>query len=190
MPGAAARNPESAGTPAIFTAPVLHWLLQRQCRGVHVLVGASRRGDSDCEWITAPVGPHGNDVDGWCFRCDGEDGSERRLLLAFAQPEALSPRERAQLAGYLEFATACADAGGDGDAVALLPRDEIGRHIHDLRNALNSLLMNVAVIATKLPPKDRAGRFATQAQADGERCAARLQALAEAIRPADAPLAR
>ena len=47
--------------------------------------------------------------------------------------------------------------------------------------------MNAAVVNVKLSPEEREGRFAKQVQADGERCAALMQELADAIRPPDAP---
>ena len=82
------------------------------------------------------------------------------------------------------------DGGGAGAPGAVsVDRDLVSRTIHDLRNGLNSLLMNAAVLAAKLPPADRDGRFARQVQADGDRCATLLQALADATRPPDAPLA-
>lgn len=77
--------------------------------------------------------------------------------------------------------------GDDAGASVSVDRELVSRTIHDLRNGLNSLLMNVAVLAGKLPPADREGRFALQAQADGERCATLLQALCDALRPPDAP---
>ena len=77
--------------------------------------------------------------------------------------------------------------GGDAGGSVSVDRDLVSRTIHDLRNGLNSLLMNVAVLSGKLPPADRDGRFARQAQADGERCAALLQALCDGLRPPEEP---
>ena len=80
------------------------------------------------------------------------------------------------------------DGGGAGAPGAVsVDRDLVSRTIHDLRNGLNSLLMNAAVLAGKLPPADRDGRFALQLQADGERCAALLQAFCDALRPPEQP---
>ena len=76
--------------------------------------------------------------------------------------------------------------GGDAGGSVSVDRDLVSRTIHDLRNGLNSLLMNAAVVAAKLPPPERDGRFARQVQADGDRCATLLQALADATRAPDA----
>ena len=70
-----------------------------------------------------------------------------------------------------------------------MDREQLSRAIPDLRNGLISLLMNAAVLAAQLPPADRDGRFARQVQADGDRCATLLQALADTTRPPDVPLA-
>ena len=183
MPGAKARNPD--GEAALFTAPVLQWLLRHGCRGAIPVDGAAA-GD-DPEWTTLPVGPHGSPASGWRFGWRDDDGGDHRLLLVFTDRDALPAQARAALAGYLAFAARC--AGGGAGAAAIMDREQLSRAIHDLRNGLNSLLMNAAVLAAKLPPADRDGRFARQVQADGDRCATLLQALADTTRPPDAPLA-
>jgi hypothetical protein len=183
MPGGTARSPDGR-VGEFFTAPVLQWLQQRGCRGVHALDD----GDGPAPaWRTAPVGPHGSDISGWHFGFRDGDGGGRGLLLGFADREALSAGEREALAGYLALAGNCA-GGGAGPAV-LVDRDMVSQRIHDLRNGLNSLLMNVAVLGTKLPESERHGRFASQVQVDGERCAALLQELADTVRPPEPPLA-
>ena len=48
--------------------------------------------------------------------------------------------------------------GGDAGGSVSVDRDLVSRTIHDLRNGLNSLLMNVAVLSGKLPPADRVDR--------------------------------
>lgn len=79
---------------------------------------------------------------------------------------------------------AASNDGGRGEHVVLqIDAETLARRLHDLRNGLNSLLMNAAVLAAKLPPAERDGRFARQVQADGERCAALLQDLAAAVLP-------
>jgi hypothetical protein len=185
MPGETGTSPDGSG---LFAPSALQWLHGHGCRGIHRLPDVAP-GDMP-DWITVPVGRHGGDESGWRFGWRDADGRERRLLLAFDAPDALPPPARAALAGYLAFAGPCSGGdAGDGPAV-LVDRDDVAVRIHDLRNGLNSLLMNVAVMTTKLPPEERSGRFATQAQADGERCAALLQALADALRPPVAPLSR
>ena len=183
MPGVTARSPDGPGGD-LFTAPVLQWLQRRGCGGVHALDDDD---DDAPRWRTAQVGPHGSDVSGWRFGYRDETGAGHGILLGFAERDALSADERTTLAGYLALAGPCADAGR-GPAV-LVDRDAVSQRIHDLRNGLNSLLMNVAVLGTRLPEAERQGRFAKQVQIDGERCATLLQALADIVRPPGPPLA-
>ena len=188
MPEAAARNPDDDG---LFTAPVLRWLHRCGCRGVHRLEDdAAEAGDAPLpagttpEWVTRPVGRHGTPVSGWRFGWFDDTGRARHLLLAFADAEQLPEAARSGLAAYLGFAGGCRDE--PGGSAHLIDRDDASRRLHDLRNGLNSLLMNAAVMTTKLPPADRDGRFARQVHADGERCAALLQEFADALRPGGA----
>ena len=185
MPEASARSPDGDG---LFTAPVLQWLRRQGCRGVHPLGDADGPGDTDAPaWTTVAAGSHQAPIRGWRFGWRDAAGARRALLLDFAEPDQLPDASRALLAAYLDLAGRCLD-DGPGSA-HLLDRADASRKIHDLRNGLNSLLMNAAVMAVKLPPAEREGRFAQQVQADGERCAALLQELSEAIRGPDAPRA-
>ena len=178
MPAESARTPDES----LFTGPVLQWLRDRGCRSVHALDS----GDDDTPaWVTLPVGRHAAPVSGWRVGWPGEDGRTRHVLLEFGEPAQLPDAPRRELADYLRFAGRCAD--GAGGAAHLIDRDETAQRLHDLRNGLNSLLMNAAVMTTKLPPAERDSRFARQVQDDGERCAALLQELADAIRPPESP---
>lgn len=192
MPEAAARNPEAG---ALFTASVLQWLQRCGCRGVHPLdddpsVSAAESAtpvEPAPEWVTLPIGRHGSPVSGWRFGWRDDTGRPRRLLLGFDDAAHLPETARRELGAYLVFAgSRAADAGRPAH---LIDRDDVAQRLHDLRNALNSLLMNAAVVNTKLPAAEREGRFALQVQADGERCAKLLQELADAIRPPESPRA-
>jgi signal transduction histidine kinase len=180
MPGEAGRNTESGG---LFAAPVSRELQRRGCRGVHVIEGMA---PVEAHWATAPVGPHGSAAYGWRFGLAGADGQPASsVLLEFADRDALDEAARAALAAILGASAAFAGTAPPCGSCALVDRSSLSRHLHDLRNALNSLLMNAAVLAAKLPPAERENRFARQVQVDGERCAALLQALSDATRPAD-----
>ena len=186
MPEASARSPDGDG---LFTASVLQWLRRQGCRGVHPLGDGDGLGDTDAPvWTTVAAGPQKAATRGWRFGWRDAAGARRALLLDFAEPDQLPDASRAALAAYLHLAGRClGDAPGSAH---LLDRTDASQKIHDLRNGLNSLLMNVAVLTTKLAPADREGRFAMQVQADGERCAALLQSLNDAIRPPDGPPGR
>lgn len=180
MPGAT--TPADDGIDRLFTAPVLQWLHRRGCRGVVPLdVDAPAAPPA---WTTAPVGRHDADASGWRFGWTTPEGRARHVLLEFVAADALADADRAALSGYLALAGACAD-GAAGPAL-LVDRDAAAARLHELRNAVNSLLMNASVVVVKLPPEHREGRFALQVPQDGERCARLLQAFADALRPPDA----
>lgn len=178
MPGEAARNADGGG--GLFAASVLQGLERLGCRGVHVLACEAPAAP---EWVSLPLGPHGSPLPGWRFGL-GETGAGtgRAVLLEFADPDALDEDARRAVTDCLRAAAVLAPAGSTARCVAPVDRGDLSRHLHDLRNGLNSLLMNAAVLAAKLPPAEREGRFARQVQADGERCAALLQTLADATR--------
>lgn len=73
------------------------------------------------------------------------------------------------------------DPAALGEANEPLPitREELEVLVHDLRNHLNSLLMNAAVIASACPDRARLGHFIDQVERDGERCAEALQRVAD-----------
>lgn len=65
-----------------------------------------------------------------------------------------------------------------GDLVQI-PREELQTVIHDLRNHLNSLLMNAGVVAAACKDRERFGRYIEQFEREGERCAEELQGLSD-----------
>jgi hypothetical protein len=65
-----------------------------------------------------------------------------------------------------------------GDRVTL-PREELQVLVHDLRNHLNSLLMNAGAVAALCRDGGRAERFVTQIETDGEKCAQALRDLSD-----------
>lgn len=69
-----------------------------------------------------------------------------------------------------------------GSGVALVDRDGLRHALHQLRNGLNSLLMNAATLtyrADTLPEPLR--RFANQLQREGERCGTALEELEQLV---------
>jgi signal transduction histidine kinase len=75
-------------------------------------------------------------------------------------------------------AEAPAAARGDAEIVRI-PREELQALIHDLRNHLNSLLMNAGVLAAACQDRQRYGRYIDQVEQEGERCAEALRGLSD-----------
>src|SRR5687768_13820996 len=127
---------------ALFTAPVLQWLRGHGCCGVHALDEIDDTPDAP-DWATVPLGPHRAPTRGWRFGWRDAEGVRRGLLLAFAEPDALPDTARRAVAAYLDLAGRC--AGTAPGSAHLLDRTQAAKTIHDLRNGLNSLLMNAGV---------------------------------------------
>lgn len=60
-----------------------------------------------------------------------------------------------------------------------IPRQELQAVVHDLRNHLNSMLMNAGVLASHCRTNEKAARHAAQLEDDGEKCAQALRDLAD-----------
>ena len=52
-----------------------------------------------------------------------------------------------------------------------IPRQELQAVLHDLRNHLNSMLMNAGVLASHCRTNEKAARYAAQLEDDGDKCA-------------------
>lgn len=139
----------------------------------------------------------GDHVDGSGWLLPLDPGSSGVLCLFCASQ--LDPAQRATVEPDLERAAQAARAAWtlatpcatEDATVALVDRDEVRHTLHDLRNALNSLMMNAATLtyrAEAIPEPLR--RFATQLQQDGERCASGLQALQALLDPHPEPRSR
>jgi hypothetical protein len=68
--------------------------------------------------------------------------------------------------------------GQSGDIVEM-PREALQALIHDLRNHLNSILMNAGVAARLCEDRERVARYVTQFEKEGELCAEALQAISD-----------
>lgn len=60
-----------------------------------------------------------------------------------------------------------------------ISRAELRVFVHELRNHLNSLLMNAAVVSSACTDRERLGRYLDQIDVEGQRCADALHRLAE-----------
>lgn len=67
------------------------------------------------------------------------------------------------------------EAGTPPADTVLVPRPELQALVHDLRNHINSMLMNAGVLATLCNGHPKAARYAAQLEDDGERCAQALR---------------
>src|SRR5690606_8081818 len=119
---------------------------------------------------------------GWLLPLDAGSSGVLCLFCASSLDPAQREAAKADLERGAEAARATwslASPSTNHDAVvALVDRSEARQAVHELRNALNSLMMNAATLtwrAESIPEPMR--RFATQLQHDGERCADALRQL-------------
>jgi hypothetical protein len=164
-------TPEDAGGPgrlADWLAPALiDWLHAKGCTGLSLLPAAA--GGDDVAWHDAPIA-------GW--RVPLGDGQGSGVLLAFASPDQLAAHERADVAALFERLHAFPLAHDAAGAV-LVDHAEARRLIHDLRNGLNTLLINASLLtraAASMPALARSAEFVENA---GTACTAHLNRLSE-----------
>jgi hypothetical protein len=60
-----------------------------------------------------------------------------------------------------------------------IPRQELQALVHDIRNHLNSMLMNAGVLAVQSRANPSSARHAAQLEDDGEKCAQALRNLSD-----------
>ena len=65
------------------------------------------------------------------------------------------------------------------DDVVQMPREALQALVHDLRNHLNTILMNAGVVARLCEDKQRVARYVAQFEQEGERCAHALKAISD-----------
>ena len=70
-------------------------------------------------------------------------------------------------------------APSPADGVVQMPRETLQALVHDLRNHLNTILMNAGVAARLCEDKERVARYVAQFEQEGERCAQTLQAISD-----------
>ena len=67
----------------------------------------------------------------------------------------------------------------DGGDTVTLPRRELQALVHDLRNHLNSMLMNAGVMAVHCGAGEKVSRLSAQVEADGAKCAQALTTISD-----------
>jgi hypothetical protein len=163
-----ARNPEAgagAGPLSHWLAPALvDWLHAKGCAGLTLIEG----GDDAPAWQDAPT-------PGW--RVPLGDGHGGAVLLAFDAREALDHTELDDVAALFERLHAFPLVPDAHDAV-LVDHAEARKLIHDLRNCLNTLLINASLLAraADTPLLAKSAAFVDSA---GSACAEHLNRLSE-----------
>lgn len=160
-----------AGRLSDWLAPaLLDWLHAKGCTGVSLLAGdEDQRNDHGVAWCDGPVA-------GWCVPLG--DGLGSRVLLAFARREQLSADERADVAALFERLPAFPLAH-DASGAVLVDHAEVRRLIHDLRNGLNTLLLNASVLARAAAGQPALARSSGYIEDAGAACADQLNRLSE-----------
>ncbi len=67
----------------------------------------------------------------------------------------------------------------DDEESITLPRQELQALVHDLRNHLNSMLMNAGVLAMHCGAGEKVSRLSGQVEADGAKCALALKTISD-----------
>jgi hypothetical protein len=160
--------PDVAGPLTDWLAPALvDWLHSRGCTGISQ-VEAPDAGDA-VAWCAAPE-------PGW--RVPLGDGRGSGVLLAFAREDQLGHKELEDVAALFERLHAFPLEHGAAGAV-LVDHAEMRRLIHDLRNGLNTLLLNASVLARAAGHKPALLRSAGFLESAGAACADHLNRLSE-----------
>jgi hypothetical protein len=163
------RRAGGAGPLSAWLAPALvDWLHAKGCTGL-TLLEREEDGDDAVAWRDVPL-------PGW--RVPLGDGRGSGVLLAFASRDALGARELddvAALFARLHAFPLVHDASG----AVLVDHAEVRHLIHDLRNCLNTLLINASLLtraATGMASLQRSAEFVENA---GSACTEHLNRLSE-----------
>jgi hypothetical protein len=160
---------DAAGPLSDWLAPaLLDWLHAKGCTGV-TLVDADASGDDSVAWRDAPE-------PGW--RVPLGDGRGSGVLLAFARPDQLDAGQLRDVAALFERLHAF-PLVPDASGAVLVDHAEVRRLIHDLRNGLNTLLLNASVLARAAAKKPALARSAGYLESAGAACADHLNRLSE-----------
>jgi len=170
--------PKSETAPSInlqqlFPAHLFDWLRRRGCLAAYWAppdgqpaagerTGAVRRGVELC-WIMASLPSPANE-----------------LRLRFAAPDSLTEAELQALSAYLASLDPFLRESGTVAASGSLciDRDTLVAMEHQLRNHLNSLLMNASALVLQFGRHEDLDRYVDQMQSDGDKCASVLHWLA------------
>jgi hypothetical protein len=157
-----------AGPLSDWLAPaLLDWLHAKGCTGVSLIEDDA--GGGAVAWRDAPEA-------GWRVPLGDDRGSG--VLLAFQRKDQLDATELADVAVLFERLHAFPLAH-DGTGSVLVDHAEARRVIHDLRNGLNTLLLNASVLARDAAKKPALARSAAFLESAGAACTDYLNRLSE-----------
>jgi len=160
--------PDVAGPLSDWLAPaLLDWLRAKGCTGISLLEADA--GDDAVAWHDAPES-------GW--RVPLGDGHGSGVLLAFARSDQLSRDELDHVAALFERLHAFPLVPDARNAV-LVDHAEARRLIHDLRNGLNTVLLNASLIARAAGATPALVQSAGFLESAGAACADNLNRLSE-----------
>lgn len=161
---------DGAGPLSDWLAPaLLDWLHAKGCKGVFLVDHDDHGGDDAVAWREAPQC-------GW--RVPLGDGRGSGVLLAFANPGQLDATQLADVAALFERLHAF-PLVPDASGAVLVDHAEARRLIHDLRNGLNTLLLNASLLAGAAATKPTLARSAEFLESAGAACADHLNRLSE-----------
>ena len=177
---ATSRSPNDVSGNA--TAPLSHWLAPalidwlhtRGCHGVTLLDPDAPRGDDSSD----DGAPHWQDEPQRGWQVPLGDAAGSRVLLAFDARENLATNELNDVAALFERLRAFPLVPDTRDAV-LVDHGEVRRVIHDLRNGLNTLLINGSLLARAVSGQPSLQRSAQFLEGAGLACADHLNRLSE-----------
>jgi hypothetical protein len=151
--------------PALFD-----WLRAKGCRGI-VGLGDDFDGDARPHWQDMPVA-------GWRVALGGAHGAG--VLLAFDDAIALGADEVADVAALLHRVPALPLVPDPTNTVTV-DHGEARRLVHDLRNGLNTLLINGSLLARAATDDSALQRSAKFVENAGAACADHLNRLSELL---------
>lgn len=176
------RAPEKRETQEIFSASFLSWLHERGCGGIRLVPSM---GELETPlWLAENNTPLDYFSGGWAFAVKNRQDISHYFLFEFSNAKQLSDSDLRQIAQYLDASKLFCDFEPVAQSFPLTLLGSsavIDKCIHDLRNKLNSLVMNVAVLCSRLPDQANIMRFAHQIDQDGQACAEHLKRLSEAL---------
>jgi hypothetical protein len=161
---------DAAGPLSAWLAPaLLDWLHAKGCTGLTLLEDEDDGAADTVAWRDAPVA-------GW--RVPLGDGHGSGVLLAFDDGAQLTQAEVADVAALFERLHAFPLVPGASGAV-LVDHAEVRRLIHDLRNGLNTLLINASLLSRVAAGQPSLARSAQFLESAGASCADNLNRLSE-----------
>jgi hypothetical protein len=152
----------AADLSGLLAPPVLAWLAAKGFERASWLMPADDRGLIDPSQVTL-------DFD---FGIGSDPLQKLGLRLVFAASAVLTETDKAAVSAYFAaLGPFLQDEGpGDVDRVVILPRETLLAVEHQLRNHLNSLLMNAAAITLKCDEHGDLAQYLVQMESDSQSC--------------------